>query len=118
MRREKKQFYENFVKFWKLEQLKFREIEIEQKNLIFFFPYIVGKNPKSLDQTLLDELDRYKEAHKVASESNQTLHKAMRLHLTNLKTLNKPLSELQTDIPSTADLDAEAEASIGKKYAL
>ena len=54
----------------------------------------------------------------MASESNQTLHKAMRLHLTNLKTLNKPLSELQTDIPSTADLDAEAEASIGKKYAL
>ena len=53
----------------------------------------------------------------MASESNQTLHKAMRLHLTNLKTLNKPLSELQTDIPSTADLDAEAEASIGKKYA-
>ena len=29
---EKKQFYENFVKFWKLEQLKFHEIEIEQKN--------------------------------------------------------------------------------------
>ena len=86
--------------------------------IFFFFPYIVGKNPKSLDQTLLDEMDRYKEAHKVASESNQTLHKAMRLHLTNLKTLNKPLSELQTDIPSTADLDTEAEASIGKKYAL
>ena len=28
---EKKQFYENFAKFWKLGQLKFREIEIEQK---------------------------------------------------------------------------------------
>ena len=62
----------------------------------------------------MDELNRYKEAHKVASESNQTLHKAMQVHLTNLKTLTKPLSELQKDIPSTADLDTESEANIAE----
>ena len=78
------------------------------------FKAIVGKSPKALDQSLMDELNRYKEAHKVASESNQTLHKAMQVHLTNLKTLTKPLSELQKDIPSTADLDPESEANIAE----
>ena len=78
------------------------------------FKAIVGKSPKALDQSLMDELNRYKEAHKVASESNQTLHKAMQVHLTNLKTLTKPLSELQKDIPSTADLDTESEANIAE----
>ena len=67
-----------------------------------------------MDQGLFDEFKRYKEAHKVASESNSKLHQAMQVHLSNLKTLTKPLSELQGDIPSTADLDTEAEASIGK----
>ena len=62
----------------------------------------------------MDELNRYKEAHKVASESNQTLHKAMQVHLTNLKILTKPLSELQKDIPSTDDLDPESEANIAE----
>ena len=78
------------------------------------FKAIVGKSPKALDQSLLDELNRYKEAHKVASESNQTLHKAMQVHLTNLKILTKPLSELQKDIPSTDDLDPESEANIAE----
>ena len=67
-----------------------------------------------MDQGLFDEFKRYKEAHKVASDSNSKLHQAMQVHLSNLKTLTKPLSELQGDIPSTADLDTEAEASIGK----
>jgi tyrosine-protein phosphatase non-receptor type 23 len=32
----------------------------------------------------------------------------------NLKTLSKPLAELQKDIPSLADLDPEAEAAIAE----
>ena len=44
------------------------------------FKAIVGKDPKPLDQNLSDELKRYKEAHKVASESNVTLHKAIQVH--------------------------------------
>ena len=32
----------------------------------------------------------------------------------NLKTLSKPLAELQKDIPSMADLDPEAEAAIAE----
>ena len=34
--------------------------------------------------------------------------------MSNLKTLSKPLADLQKDIPSMADLDPEAEASIAE----
>ena len=36
------------------------------------------------------------------------------VHVENLKTLSKPLAELQKDIPSMADLDPEAEAAIAE----
>jgi tyrosine-protein phosphatase non-receptor type 23 len=75
---------------------------------------IVGKAPKALDQDLEDELKRYREAHKVASDSNTTLHKAMQVHIRNLKVLTKPLDELQKDISSMADLDEDSEASIAE----
>lgn len=46
------------------------------------FKALVGKPPKStLNPALSEELKRYKEAHKVASESNQTLHKAIQVRL-------------------------------------
>ena len=48
----------------------------------------------------------------MASDSNATLHKAMQLHLGNLKMLSLPVTELQTMIPSMADIDEESEASI------
>ena len=48
----------------------------------------------------------------MASDSNATLHKAIQLHLSNLKMLSLPLNELQTLIPSMADIDEESEESI------
>ena len=78
------------------------------------FKAIVGKPPKPVDSSLVSELQRYKEAHRVASESNKTLHKAIQVHVENLKILSKPLVELQTSIPSMADLDSSAEADIAE----
>lgn len=45
------------------------------------------------------ECVKYQEAHSKAGESNDTLRKAMGLHLNNLKMLAKPLSEIQKLVP-------------------
>jgi hypothetical protein len=60
------------------------------------------------------ELRKYSDAHKMASESNLTLHNAIRMHMDSLTLLSKPLEELQREIPSMADLDDESEANIAE----
>ena len=62
----------------------------------------------------MEELKKYLEIHKVASESNAKLHQAIQVHVENLKILSKPLDELQEHIPSMAHLDVEAETSIAE----
>lgn len=51
---------------------------------------------------LIREFQKYQEAHQKAGESNETLRKAMGLHVANLKILSKPLKELQSSIPVIA----------------
>lgn len=61
----------------------------------------MGKRPPSIMATdLIREAKKYEEAHGKASESNQALHKAMTLHVNNLKILSKPLKELSAFIPT------------------
>lgn len=61
----------------------------------------MGKRPPSNVSTELSrEANKYLEAHNKANESNQTLHKAMTLHLANLKLLCLPLDELEKNVPS------------------
>lgn len=61
----------------------------------------MGKRPPSIVATdLTREAKKYEEAHAKASESNQALHKAMNLHVNNLKILSQPLSSLMAHIPS------------------
>ncbi|XP_012273301.1 tyrosine-protein phosphatase non-receptor type 23 [Orussus abietinus] len=61
----------------------------------------MGKRPPSIVATdLTREAKKYEEAHAKASESNQALHRAMTLHVTNLRILARPLSELIAHIPS------------------
>ena len=50
-----------------------------EKEQVKEFKAIVGKAPKPLDQGLSEELNFNKEAHKVASDSNVTLHKAIQV---------------------------------------
>lgn len=61
----------------------------------------MGKRAPSIIATdLAREAAKYKEAHSKASESNQTLHKAMTTHIANLKVLGQPIAQLQQQIPS------------------
>lgn len=65
------------------------------------YQLIMGKRPPSIAATdLTREAKKYQEAHGKASESNQTLHKAMVMHIANLKLLSLPLRELEQQIPS------------------
>lgn len=45
------------------------------------------------------EFQKYQEAHSKAGDSNETLRKAMGLHVSNLKILSQPLSEIQNLVP-------------------
>ncbi|KYN01526.1 PREDICTED: tyrosine-protein phosphatase non-receptor type 23 [Cyphomyrmex costatus] len=61
----------------------------------------VGKRPPSIVATdLTREAKKYEEAHNKASESNQALHKAVTMHVKNLKILAQPLADLMAQIPS------------------
>ncbi|XP_012529695.1 tyrosine-protein phosphatase non-receptor type 23 [Monomorium pharaonis] len=61
----------------------------------------VGKRPPSIVATdLTREAKKYEEAHNKASESNQALHKAITMHVKNLKILAQPLADLMAQIPS------------------
>lgn len=60
-----------------------------------------GKRPPSMILKELSlEASRYADAHAKAADSNMLLHKAINSHLSNLKILSLPLSEIQTQLPS------------------
>lgn len=60
----------------------------------------IGKRPPSMLSTdLTREAAKYREAHTKASDSNQTLHRAMTAHVANLKILQQPLKQLQLQLP-------------------
>lgn len=62
---------------------------------------IMGPRPPSIVQTELSrEYHKYQEAHMRTNESNQVLHKAMTLHIANLRLLSQPLDVLESKIPS------------------
>lgn len=66
----------------------------------------LGYRPSGHFVELNREFLKYQEAHNKAGESNDTLRKAMELHVNNLKTLSQPLSDLQASIPTcNADLN-------------
>ena len=73
---------------------------------------IIGKRPAPIAAELTREYGKYKDAHSMALDSNATLHKAIQLHLNNLKRLSSPLDAIQSSIPSMADIDEDSEGSI------
>lgn len=75
----------------------------------------MGVRPSGHFAELSREFLKYQEAHSKAGESNDTLRKAMGLHVNNLKTLAKPLSEVQAAIPvceESSDDAAVAEMNV------
>ncbi|XP_026289340.1 tyrosine-protein phosphatase non-receptor type 23 isoform X1 [Frankliniella occidentalis] len=71
---------------------------------------IMGKRPPSIVATdLTREATKYQEAHARANESNEALHKVMSTHISNLRILSLPLSQLQQQIPPPPTLsDADS----------
>lgn len=70
---------------------------------------IGGNNMTELNREYL----KYNEAHAKAGESNETLRKAMGLHVANLKILAQPLHQLQLQVPKISiNLDDPAIISL------
>ncbi|XP_053603640.1 tyrosine-protein phosphatase non-receptor type 23 [Plodia interpunctella] len=70
------------------------------------FQQVMGPRPPSLVQTeYTREYHKYQEAHARTTESNQVLHKAMTLHIANLRLLSQPLEALQAKIPSVENIE-------------
>ena len=67
-----------------------------------------------LNTEIETERKKLEDAHKVAKESNSALQVAVEMHLDQLKLLARPLTDLQKEVPSMADLDDESEASIAE----
>uniref|UniRef100_A0A6P4E8D9 Tyrosine-protein phosphatase non-receptor type 23 n=1 Tax=Drosophila rhopaloa TaxID=1041015 RepID=A0A6P4E8D9_DRORH len=59
----------------------------------------VQRTPNAHITELTREFQKYSEAHARAGESNNTLRKAMSLHVNNLKILARPLVEIQQLMP-------------------
>ncbi|XP_016965824.1 tyrosine-protein phosphatase non-receptor type 23 [Drosophila biarmipes] len=59
----------------------------------------VQRTPNAHITELTREFQKYSEAHARAGESNNTLRKAMSLHVNNLKILARPLPEIQQLMP-------------------
>ena len=76
------------------------------------FQAVVGARPRSIVTEMEREARKYHEAHSIASESNLTLHKAMQLHVKNLKLLGSPMQDIQASIPTLGGLDPATEASL------
>lgn len=60
----------------------------------------MGARPSGHFAELNREFVKYQEAHNKAGESNDTLRKAMGLHVNNLKMLAQPLNDIQASVPT------------------
>lgn len=83
------------------------------------FQQTMGYRPSSHFVELNREFYKYQEAHSKAGDSNDTLRKAMELHVNNLKILSQPLNELQAAIPTcSVEIDpkllSETQKLLGK----
>jgi len=53
---------------------------------------------------LRSDCAKYEEGLAKAAQSNDELHRAMEVHIANLRVLSQPLSELQKTLPSPVDI--------------
>lgn len=67
----------------------------------------MGKRPTGHMTELAREFTKYLDAHSKAGDSNDTLRKAMELHVSNLKILAQPLSALKSQVPKSDIVDEE-----------
>ncbi|XP_035708755.1 tyrosine-protein phosphatase non-receptor type 23 isoform X2 [Folsomia candida] len=70
--------------------------------------------PSNVWLELNREVQKYRSAHSVASETNQTLHEALSKHVGNLQILMKPFNEVIQHIPSFDDDDEADQEAISQ----
>jgi tyrosine-protein phosphatase non-receptor type 23 len=71
-------------------------------SLQIWWQEVFGPRPNRIILELEKETQKYHEAHSMASESNLTLNKAMRLHVKNLRLLSLTPDQLEAEIPTLA----------------
>uniref|UniRef100_A0A336M0Q9 CSON009406 protein n=1 Tax=Culicoides sonorensis TaxID=179676 RepID=A0A336M0Q9_CULSO len=81
-----------------LKEIKYQFSE-EQKQEEYYQKTMGHRPPGGHIQELAREFQKYLEAHNKASENNDTLRKAMGLHVQNLKILSLPLAEIKKSVP-------------------
>jgi hypothetical protein len=66
------------------------------------YEHIMGTKRKQSNviMELSREFQKYKSAHSVAADTNQTLHDALRKHVGNLQILMKPFDDVVKYIPA------------------
>ena len=63
-----------------------------------------GRHANVIDGELRGDCAKYQEGLVKAAQSNEELHRAMEIHIANLRVLSQPLTELQKSLPSPADI--------------
>lgn len=82
-----------------------KELLQEEERLEQNYQKTMGTRPSVHFAELHREFAKYQEAHSKAGESNDTLRKAMGLHVNNLKVLAQPLTDVQRSVPTCKDAD-------------
>jgi len=63
-----------------------------------------GRHANVIVGELRSDCAKYQEGLVKAAQSNEELHRAMEVHIANLRILSQPLTELQKSLPSAADI--------------
>jgi len=63
-----------------------------------------GRHANVVVGELHSDCAKYHEGLVKAAQSNEELHRAMEVHVANLRVLSQPLTELQKTLPSAADI--------------
>lgn len=82
-----------------LKEIK-NQLSEEEKQEEYYQKTMGQRAPGGHMQELSREFQKYLEAHNKAGESNDTLRKAMGLHVQNLKVLSQPLTAIRKSVPT------------------
>ncbi|XP_064081068.1 tyrosine-protein phosphatase non-receptor type 23-like isoform X2 [Macrobrachium nipponense] len=84
-------------------------IEEEEQKEKEFLTMMGKRAPNMILGEMKREANKYREAHQSAQDNNTALHRAITNHMPNLQTLSKPLDQILASVPSTAEVEAQAD---------
>ncbi|XP_068222752.1 LOW QUALITY PROTEIN: tyrosine-protein phosphatase non-receptor type 23-like [Palaemon carinicauda] len=84
-------------------------IEEEEHKEKEFLTMMGKRAPNMILGEMKREANKYREAHQSAQDNNTALHRAITNHMANLQLLSKPLDQIVASIPSTSEVEAQAD---------